>query len=178
MGTLRINIPDDADPLPHLMTQIGSPQLRSALVTMGSAMFLNDSGVTAREREAGRFYLASLVACQLCEENRPARDLAGYSDADIEDGFYENILEWRTWPGYTERERLVIEFYERFLVDHASLAEDDDVWARLAARFAPTEIEDLCILAMFAAAMNSLREVALGVAPLCGIASGAVEKRG
>ena len=167
MGAIRITIPEGQEPLPYLMTQIGSSELRGVLQSMGLTAFFNDSAVTPREREAGRFYLASLVDCAVCEQNRPARDLVGYSATDIEDAFYEHVFEWRTWPGYTERERLVIELYEAFLFDHLALAADDDLWARLAVAFDPTEIEDLCLLATIGSAINRLREVLLGGQAVC-----------
>lgn len=167
MGTIRIDVPDGQDPLPYMMTGIGSGQLRSLLQTMAMTVFLNDSTVTPREREAGRFFLATLVECARCAANRPARDMVGFSADDIEDAFYEHILEWRTWPGYSERERLVIELYEAFFFDHVALAKDDDLWARLGTSFTSIEIEDLCLLATFGTATNRLREVLLGEQPLC-----------
>ncbi|MCB0997599.1 MAG: hypothetical protein KDB21_21055 [Acidimicrobiales bacterium] len=54
-----------------------------------------------------------------------------------------HVLEWPTWPGYSERERLVIEFAERFALDHESL--DDDVFGRLSAHFDDAEILELAV---------------------------------
>ena len=42
---------------------------------------------------------------------------------------YAHVAEYRSWPGYTDRERLAIEFAERFVVDHTNM--DDEFFGRL-----------------------------------------------
>lgn len=63
---------------------------------------------------------------------------------------YEHVAEYRERDGYTERERLAIEYAERFVVDH--LAIDDDFFRRLRAVYADDEVLDLtiCISAFLA----------------------------
>ena len=57
---------------------------------------------------------------------------------------YEHLEEWRTWPGYTDRQRLAIEYAERFATDHRNI--DDELFARLAPpQFADDEILDLTL---------------------------------
>ena len=64
-------------------------------------------------------------------------------DAGVTEDAYGHVDEWRTWPGYTERQRLAIEYAERFAVDH--LAIDDDLFDRLHAHFSDEEILDLTL---------------------------------
>ena len=59
-------------------------------------------------------------------------------DAGVTEDVYGHVDEWRTWPGYTDRQRLAIEYAERFAVDH--LAIDDDLFDRLHAEFSDEEI--------------------------------------
>jgi alkylhydroperoxidase family enzyme len=63
--------------------------------------------------------------------------------AGVGEDVYEHLHEYRTYPGYTERQRLAIEYAERFAVDHQAI--DDELFARLRARFADDEILDLTL---------------------------------
>jgi alkylhydroperoxidase family enzyme len=56
---------------------------------------------------------------------------------------YEHVAEYRERDGYTEREKLAIEYAERFVVDH--LALDDAFFTRLRSAFADDEVLDLTI---------------------------------
>jgi hypothetical protein len=38
---------------------------------------------------------------------------------------YAHVEEWATWPGYSDADRLAIEFAEKFALDHLDL---DDAW--------------------------------------------------
>jgi alkylhydroperoxidase family enzyme len=56
---------------------------------------------------------------------------------------YEHVAEYRERDGYTEREKLAIEYAERFVVDH--LALDDAFFTRLRSAFTDDEVLDLTI---------------------------------
>jgi alkylhydroperoxidase family enzyme len=56
---------------------------------------------------------------------------------------YRSVAEWRTSDRYTDRERVAIEYAERFVTDHTSL--DDDFWARFRAEWDDEEIVDLSV---------------------------------
>ena len=56
---------------------------------------------------------------------------------------YQHPDEWRTFPGYTDRQRLAIEYAEQFAVDHRAI--DDDLFDRLRHHFADDEILDLTL---------------------------------
>lgn len=49
-----------------------------------------------------------------------------------------HVLAWPTYPGFTDRERILIEYAERFVLDHHSL--DAAFFARLGAVFSDAEI--------------------------------------
>jgi alkylhydroperoxidase family enzyme len=70
---------------------------------------------------------------------------------------YEHVAEYRERDGYTEREKLAIEYAERFVLDH--LGMDDGFWARLRAAFADDEILDLAICTSTFLALGRLLQV-------------------
>lgn len=126
---MRINLPAGEDPVRYTMTR-----------------YFNDSTVTPREREAARARTAHQMSCAYCTAFRAARDLPNFSDEAIPEEIYEHVFEYKTWPGYTERERLAIEFAERFMIDYQDMADDEPFWERMQANFSETEIVDLCLL--------------------------------
>ena len=50
---------------------------------------------------------------------------------------YAHVAEYRERPEYSDREKLAIEFAERFIVDHLSM--DDAFFSRMRAHFADEE---------------------------------------
>ena len=63
-------------------------------------------------------------------------------DASVTEDAYGHVDEWRTWPEYAERQRLAIEFAERYTIDHQGI---DDELSALHARFSDAEILDLSL---------------------------------
>jgi alkylhydroperoxidase family enzyme len=111
------------------------PKLAAAMGGLATAVY-DHSGLPLRIREIARMRIAEDNECQVCRNTREAdRDEVG-ADED----FYTHVLEWRTWPGYSERERIAAEFAERFARDHRGLREDDDFWARAHEHFDDDEI--------------------------------------
>lgn len=161
---MRIEIPSDQHPLVHVSTQIGSPYLRGALQGVTTSLYAADSTVTPKEREAVRYYLAWLLDCNTCQSSRAGRDGAGFTGEVFSDEWYDNIGQYKSWPGYTERERTAIEFCSRTVQDHLDVEADDDLWRRTHEHFDQREVEDLVILSAFIAASNVIREVFLGPA--------------
>lgn len=97
------------------------------------------SNLPAAEREPVRMRIAQLNACSACATFRaPSVVEAGTTEA-----IYEHVEQWQTWPGYTDRQRLAIEYAERFAGDHRSI--DDELFGRLRAHFADDEILDLTL---------------------------------
>ncbi|WP_433733266.1 carboxymuconolactone decarboxylase family protein [Nocardia sp. CA-129566] len=154
----RIGLPAGEDPFAYIMLKIGSPRLNKSLLESWDAQYFNDSTVTPRERECLRTRLAQQQqACNYCDAFRLHRDAQGFaaiigvnrgefSFDETPEELYERVFEYATWPGYTERERLAIEFGERFCHDYQDLAADDAFWERMKASFSDTEIADLCLM--------------------------------
>jgi alkylhydroperoxidase family enzyme len=86
-----------------------------------------------------RLRVAQLNDCSACSTARAQSML----DAGVTDDDYGHLDEWRTWPGYTERQKLAIEYAERFTIDHQGL--DDAFYDRLHVHFADDEILDLTL---------------------------------
>lgn len=97
------------------------------------------SKLPPEEREVARMRIAQLNACGACATFR-ARSVL---EAGVTEDTYTHLDEWRAFPGYTERQRLAIEYAERFAVEHRGI--DDDLFDRLRAHFADDEILDLTL---------------------------------
>ena len=97
------------------------------------------SKLPAAEREVARMRIAQLNACDACATFRAPSVV----EAGVTEEMYEHVDEWRTWPGYTDRQRLAIEYAERFAADHRAI--DDELFTRLRAEFADDEILDLTL---------------------------------
>ena len=97
------------------------------------------SVLPAEEREVARMRVAQLNDCLSCSTTRAQSMI----DAGVTEDAYGHVDEWRTWPEYTERQRLAIEFAERYTIDHQGI--DDELFARLHAHFSDAEILDLSL---------------------------------
>lgn len=143
----RIDIPDGEDPLVYALSKAGSPILTRRRAESMAAQYVNDTTLTARERELCRMLIAHMMGCSHCLKVRMGRDRPGFAPEPIPESFYTDVLDYRTAPGYSDRERLAAEFCERYANDHLDLAEDEETWDRLHAAFTDQEIADLCIMA-------------------------------
>jgi AhpD family alkylhydroperoxidase len=120
------------------------------------------SALPADEREVARMRIAQLNPCSACTVFRAPSVVA----AGVADDAYEHLHEYRTYPGYTDRQRLAIEYAERFALDHQSI--DDDFFVRLRARFADDEILDLTLCVAVYIGLGRTLEV-LGVSEGTGL---------
>ncbi len=118
------------------------------------------SQLAASEREVARMRIAQLNACDACATFRAPSVV----DAGITDDEYAHVEEWPTWPGYTDRQRLAIEYAERFAADHRSI--DDELFGRLRSRFADDEILDLTLCCAVFLGLGRTLEV-LGITENC-----------
>ncbi len=62
---------------------------------------------------------------------------------ELNEELYQNVSEWRTYPGYTEAERIAVEYAEKFATDHKTL--DDAFFERLREHFSDEEILEISI---------------------------------
>ena len=118
------------------------------------------SMLPAEERELARMRIAQINDCVACSDFRAPSVLG----AGIAPELYDNVASYATYPGYTPRQRLAIEYAERFATAHASI--DDAFFARLRELFTDEEILDLTLcVAVFLGLGRSL--TVLGVDQSC-----------
>jgi alkylhydroperoxidase family enzyme len=167
---MRIAIPDGQDMVMHITTELGSPRLNERLRESWNVQYNNDSTLTPREREAARIRTAHLMGCTMCIGVRMGRDLPGFSDEPIPEELYLDVFEYRTSPTYSVRERLAIEFGERYSLDYKSLADDETFWEQLQSNFTEVEIADLCLLCGTWESATKMFHLLVGLDVACAIA--------
>jgi AhpD family alkylhydroperoxidase len=114
------------------------------------------------ERELARMRIAQINDCVACSDFRAPSVL----EAGVAPELYQNVAAYATYPGYTPRQRLAIEYAERFANDHGSI--DDAFFGRLGELFSDPEILDLTLcVAVFLGLGRSL--TVLGVDQSCPI---------
>ena len=122
----RIDIPEGkADPEVRMWKL--RPEMGIGAGALSHAVY-EQSIVPVRERELARMRIAQINDCAICQQWRKT---PGSAEALTEDD-YAHVGDWRTYPGYSERERLAIEYAERFALDHRNI--DDEFFARLRRR--------------------------------------------
>ncbi len=132
----RIPLPSgDADETIRLYG-MGTPAVSRAAAMYSHAVYA-ESSIPLRLRELMRYRIALVNRCTVCTETR----LADPAAAGMTDDDYAQIEHWRTWPGFTEPEKLVIDFAERFTTDHLSI--DQDFFDRLLVHFSPDQAFEL-----------------------------------
>jgi alkylhydroperoxidase family enzyme len=157
----RIAIPEDyADaPLAYVVQHV-APELTTPLYTLSKAVYLH-SILSLREFEAVRARIAQINGCQICQKFRAITDVPTYLEGLGEDAsaavqtrgpapdedFYLDIADWQSSPHYSEREKIAIDYAERFSQSPDALGDDEEFWARAKAVFSDAEIYDLTVTA-------------------------------
>jgi AhpD family alkylhydroperoxidase len=119
------------------------PEMAPAVGTLIDTVY-HRSRIPTRERELARMRIAQLNACGACADFRAASVKA----EAISEELYASVASFRDDDRYTTREKLAIEYAERFATDHAGI--DDAFFARMRSEFADDEIVDLTLcLAVF-----------------------------
>ncbi len=139
---------------------VKSPELGAAMANFSNAVYTKGR-LPLRVREAARIVIAHANECVVCQNTR---DAAGAADG-VDEDLYEHATEWRTWPGYSDAERIAMEFAHRFATDHTALRDDEDFWARAAEHFDDELLTDLAIsCAMWVGMGRVLRTLDIGQA--------------
>jgi AhpD family alkylhydroperoxidase len=133
----RVDVPDGPGGPPVQVWKL-RPELLATVQAMIDGPYKR-SRLPVREREAARVRIAELNDCGICRDFR-ARSAV---DAGATDDLYQHVGEAHAHAGYTARERLAIEFAERFTLDHAGM--DDAFFTRLRDAFSDAEVVDLAI---------------------------------
>lgn len=132
----RIPLPEgDADEVVRFYA-LGTPELNKAALSYSAAVY-HHSSIPLRLRELMRYRVALINHCVVCMDTR----LEGGDSIGMTDDDYLHMLDWRTHEGFTEVERLVIDFAERFCIDHLSI--DQAFFDRLLEHFTPSEVQEL-----------------------------------
>ena len=156
----RLDVPDGPGGEAAMIWTL-RPQLGGMVERMIHGAY-QQSILPAEERELARMRIAQINDCVACSDFRAPSVI----DAGVTEDVYAHLDEWRSWPGYTDRQRLAIEYAERFANDHASI--DDAFFGRLRGLFTDEEILDLTLcVAVFLGLGRSL--AVLGVDQSCAI---------
>jgi len=154
---IRIDVPVDqsADPYGFAASAHGR-ELMERAGHFSKAVYQH-SILSLREFEGARARIAEINGCLVCQQFRAARDAAAMFAASgvrpdhlitdngpaPDEAFYAAVGEWRTSPLFSPRERLAIEFAERFAEEPKVIADDEDFWERAHGLFSDAEIVDL-----------------------------------
>jgi alkylhydroperoxidase family enzyme len=133
----RIEIPDGKSDPEVRMWKL-RPEMGMGAGTLSHAVY-EQSILPVRERELARMRIAQINDCAICQQWRKT---AGTAEALTEEDF-ANVMEYRTYAGYSERERLAVEYAERFALAHTEI--DDAFFDRLHAAYTDAEILDLTV---------------------------------
>ena len=133
----RIDLPDGRSD-PEVRVWKLRPEMGVGAGALSHAVY-EQSIIPVRERELARMRIAQINDCAICQQWRKT---TGSSEVMTEDD-YAHVEEWRTFAGYTDRERLAIEYSERFALDHRAI--DDSFFERLRAAYTDAEILDLTV---------------------------------
>jgi hypothetical protein len=164
----RIDVPEGREPLEHILNHLGSASWVEARQRMFRTIYdAPETTLTPREREGMRILGAVKTNCPICAGMRLWRDWPGFSAEEIPEEFYQNAIAANLdWEGFSERERLLIEFADRFERDIDGINGDDALWERMHAQLNDTEIGNLVImLATWLGTGRALK--ALGVGSVC-----------
>jgi AhpD family alkylhydroperoxidase len=137
-----------------------SPDLGGAIANFSQAVYTKNR-LPMRTRELARAVIAHDNECTVCMNTRDADGPA----AGVDEALYEHALEWRTWPGYSEQERLAAEFAHRFGTEHTKLRDDEDFWSRCGEHFSEELLADLAMsCALWVGMGRMLRTLDIGQA--------------
>ena len=132
----RLDLPDGDQP--EIVRVWGlRPEMGEAVQGLSYAVY-SQSQLPARVKEAARMRMAQINDCAVCRGWR----IPELAEQGVDEELYAHVHEPAD-GGYSEQERLAIEFAERFALDHRSL--DDAFFARLREQFSDPEILDLTI---------------------------------
>ena len=135
-----------------------SPDIGTAMAGYSQAVY-NRNRLPMRVRELARAVIAHDNECEVCINTRDADGPAAGVDEDL----YAHALEWRTWPGFTDQERIAAEFAHRFGTEHTKLRDDEDFWARCGEHFSEELLADLALsCAMWVGMGRMLRTLDIG----------------
>jgi len=137
---------------------VKSPELGAAMAAFSQAVYTKGR-LPIRVREAARIVIAHANECVVCQNTRDSKGEAGGVDEEL----YDHATQWPTWPGYSDSERIAMEYAHRFATDHTGLRDDEDFWERANMHFDDEMLTDLAIsCAMWVGMGRMLRTLDIG----------------
>lgn len=135
----RIAIPDGE--LPERYRLFGlQPAMGKALAGLSQAIY--EKSITGlRVREAVRMRIAQINQCQICLAYRFPEQSEQFSVLKIDEDFYAAVADWRSTGLLDDKEKLAVEYAERFANNHLGI--DAFFFERLHLYFTDAEIFDL-----------------------------------
>jgi alkylhydroperoxidase family enzyme len=154
----RVHVPDEFadDPSAYVWSHY-APEIAAAAGSYSRAVY-ERSTMSLREMEAARIRTAQINGCALCMGMRSARDLKAHlassggnpelavsarGDPVPDETFYAQVENWKSWTGFSDRERLVIEYADRLGQAPKTIKHDEALWAELHTHFSDAEIVDM-----------------------------------
>lgn len=117
------------------------------------------SQLDRRLHELVRMRVAKMNRCTVCMDWRNPR----WCD---DEALLAGVETWATTPGYTDAERLALEFAERFCTESTSIS--DELLARLTAELGPAGVVDLALVTGKYLALGRFMQV-LGLDQACAL---------
>ena len=160
---IRIAMPDTdaADPY-SFASRTHATEIMAAAAAFSKAVYQHTQ-LPLREFEGARYRIAQINGCMICQQFRSARDVqsmfaaTGTRPAHLvsdngpapDEAFYAAVENWRTSDLLAPREKLAIEYAERFAEEPKVLADDEAFWERAHALYSDGELVDLshCVAA-------------------------------
>ncbi|MBV9839989.1 MAG: carboxymuconolactone decarboxylase family protein [Sphingomonadaceae bacterium] len=155
----NIDVPADyaETPLDYAINVL-SPEQAGAMFEFSRKVYAG-SILPFREFELARALIAQINGCLACQRFRGETDIPDYLEASGVDAShavhrngpglveqdYAEVREWRTSHSYSARERLALEFAERFSLEPDPLGTDAAFWETLRAHFSDKEICELAL---------------------------------
>ena len=137
---------------------VKSPDIGRAMAGFSHAVY-HKNRLPMRVRELARMVIAQGNECEVCVNTRDEDGPA----AGVDEELYDHAQQWRTWPGYSEQERIAAEFAHRFGTEHTKLRDDEDFWDRASAHFSDDLLADLALsCAMWVGMGRVLRTLDIG----------------
>ncbi len=136
-----------------------SPDIGRAMAGFSTAVYSTANRLPMRVREIARIVIAHDNECVVCVNTRDADGPA----AGVDEELYTHALDWDSWPGFTDQERLAAEFAHRFATEHTRLREDEAFWQRCREHFSDEVLADLTLsCAMWLGMGRMLRTLDIG----------------
>ncbi|MGI9277793.1 MAG: carboxymuconolactone decarboxylase family protein [Endozoicomonas sp.] len=131
----RIDIPEGKGSEAERLFRLNAPTAMAQASVSGA--IYSQKHLSMREREAIRMRIAIINQCQICLGFR----FPELVEQGVTEEFYAQVEHWRDSPDLSTREKLAVEYTERFILDHLNI--DDAFFERFRAHYRDEEILEM-----------------------------------